>query len=134
MDASEENRMNESQKPAEARVQMKIIVMFVLLPWLASSSTRSAEPQTNWSNNCVQCHGQDGSANTPMGKVLSAKNLRSAEVQASFTDAEAVEVARALVAAKPLCTVEIWQDSRLVRKNIWPSAPCRRPESPLKTN
>jgi len=83
--------MNESQKPAEARVQMKIIVMFVLLPWLASSSTRSAEPQTNWSNNCVQCHGQDGSANTPMGKALSAKNLRNAEVQASFTDAEAVE-------------------------------------------
>ncbi|MBV9618032.1 MAG: cytochrome c, partial [Verrucomicrobia bacterium] len=54
-------------------------------------STRGADPQTNWSNNCVQCHGRDGSANTPMGKALNAKNLRSAEIQASFTDAEAVE-------------------------------------------
>jgi mono/diheme cytochrome c family protein len=91
MDASEENRMNQSQNPADARRQMKIIVMIVMLPWLASSSAQGADPQTNWSNNCVQCHGQDGSANTPMGKVLSAKNLRSAEVQASFTDAKAVE-------------------------------------------
>jgi mono/diheme cytochrome c family protein len=91
MDASEENRMNQSQNPADARRQMKIIVMIVMLPWLASSSAQGADPQTNWSNNCVQCHGQDGSANTPMGKALSAKNLRSAEVQASFTDAEAVE-------------------------------------------
>jgi mono/diheme cytochrome c family protein len=70
--------------------QMKIISVIFVSSWFASPG-QTADPQTNWSNNCVQCHGQDGSANTPMGKALSAKNLRSPEVQASFTDAEAVE-------------------------------------------
>ena len=41
------------------------------------------------------------------------------------TEAEAIEKVRALVASRPSCTAEIWQDSRLVRKNIWPSAPSR---------
>ena len=40
-------------------------------------------------NNCVQCHGADGSANTSMGKALNAKDLTSAQIQSSFTDAEA---------------------------------------------
>lgn len=31
--------------------------------------------------NCAPCHGVDGSANTPAGKSLKAKDLRSAEVQ-----------------------------------------------------
>ena len=70
---------------------MKIFCAISVLPWVALSSVQGADPQTNWSNNCVQCHGQDGSANTPMGKALSAKNLKSAEVQASFTDSEAAE-------------------------------------------
>lgn len=69
---------------------MRIMIAAILTGVIASSA-QGADPQTNWSNNCVVCHGQDGSANTPMGKALSAKNLRSAEVQASFTDAEAVE-------------------------------------------
>jgi hypothetical protein len=42
------------------------------------------------------------------------------------TEAEAVEKVRTLVASRPRCTAEIWQDSRLVRKNIWPSAPSRK--------
>ncbi len=40
-------------------------------------------------NNCIQCHGLDGSANTSMGKALNAKNLADAQIQSSFTDAEA---------------------------------------------
>lgn len=70
---------------------MKIFAVTLVALSIALSSAQSADPRTNWSNNCVQCHGQDGSANTLMGKALSAKNLKSAEVQASFTDAEAVE-------------------------------------------
>jgi mono/diheme cytochrome c family protein len=71
---------------------MKIILAItIILGGLVPLSAWSADPQTNWSNNCVICHGQDGSANTPMGKALNAKNLRSAEVQASFSDAEATE-------------------------------------------
>ena len=48
------------------------------------------------------------------------------DVEAS-TDAEAVKQARQLVANQPLCTAELWQRSRLVHKNIWPSPPGRGP-------
>ena len=48
-----------------------------------------ADPKTNWTNNCMQCHGPDGSANTSMGKALNAKDLTNAQIQSSFTDAEA---------------------------------------------
>jgi cytochrome c6 len=37
--------------------------------------------------NCTLCHGEDGGANTPTGKALKAKDLRSDEVQKQ-TDAE----------------------------------------------
>ena len=44
------------------------------------------------------------------------------EVEAG-NDAEAIRQARLLVAARPLCTAELWEQSRLVRRNIWPSPP-----------
>jgi mono/diheme cytochrome c family protein len=54
-------------------------------------SIRAADPKTNWVNNCAQCHGPDGRANTKMGKQLSAKDLTDPKVQASFTDAKATQ-------------------------------------------
>jgi mono/diheme cytochrome c family protein len=66
---------------------MKIIVM--ITSFFAHFSAHAADPKTNWSNNCVQCHGPDGSANTGMGKALNAKDLTNAGIQSSFTDAEA---------------------------------------------
>jgi len=50
------------------------------------------------------------------------------EVEAS-NDAEAIRQARRLVAARQLCSAEIWQHSRLVRRHIWPSTP--RPATAL---
>ena len=41
--------------------------------------------------NCVLCHGEDGSGNSPTGKALKAKDLRSDEVQKQ-TDAELTDV------------------------------------------
>ena len=41
--------------------------------------------------NCTLCHGEDGSANTPTGKALKARDLRSDEVQKQ-TDAELAAV------------------------------------------
>ena len=41
--------------------------------------------------NCALCHAQDGSGNSPSGKALRAKDLRSAEVQKQ-TDAELTDV------------------------------------------
>jgi mono/diheme cytochrome c family protein len=67
---------------------MKIIAA-IMLSCLALSSAHGADPKTNWMNNCMQCHGPDGSANTSMGKALNAKDLTNAQIQSSFTDAEA---------------------------------------------
>ena len=52
---------------------------------------QAADPKTNWANNCAQCHGPDGRANTKMGKQVSAKDLTDPKVQASFTDAKATQ-------------------------------------------
>jgi mono/diheme cytochrome c family protein len=52
---------------------------------------RAADAKTNWANNCAQCHGADGKANTKMGKMLSAKDLTDPKVQAEFTDAKATQ-------------------------------------------
>jgi mono/diheme cytochrome c family protein len=71
---------------------MKIImVVTVTLLIAAPFSLRAADAKTNWANNCVQCHGPDGKANTKMGKTLSAKDLTDPKVQAGFTDAKATE-------------------------------------------
>jgi cytochrome c6 len=61
----------------------------IIASCFALFSAHGADPKTNWSNNCVQCHGPDGSANTGMGKALNAKNLTDAQIQSSFTDAQA---------------------------------------------
>jgi mono/diheme cytochrome c family protein len=67
------------------------IIAFSLLS-ISPFCAFGADARANWTNNCVQCHGQDGSANTAMGRMLNAPNFTSAEVQASFTDAQAFDV------------------------------------------
>jgi mono/diheme cytochrome c family protein len=51
--------------------------------------------QTNaaglFKSKCVMCHGENGSGNTPSGKALQAKDLRSEETQKK-SDAELAEV------------------------------------------
>ena len=72
---------------------MKTIVILTMSILLAAPLVaRAADAKTNWANNCAQCHGPDGKANTKMGKMLSAKDLTDPKVQASFTDAKAAEV------------------------------------------
>src|SRR5256885_12092462 len=67
---------------------MKIIIIMIT-SFLVLISAHGADPKSNWSNNCVQCHGPDGSANASMGKAVNAKDLTNAGIQSSFTDAEA---------------------------------------------
>jgi mono/diheme cytochrome c family protein len=75
---------------------MKIILVIIaILLAVFSFSARAADPKTNWANECAQCHGPDGRANTKMGKQLSAKDLTDPKVQASFSDAEAARVIKA---------------------------------------
>jgi len=50
------------------------------------------EVEKVWKKSCRKCHDQDGSGGTPAGKKLEVKDYRSPEVQASFTDEEAIKV------------------------------------------
>jgi mono/diheme cytochrome c family protein len=68
-----------------------IIVLTISLLIAAPLATHAADAKTNWDNNCVQCHGKDGRADTKMGKTLSAKDLTDPKVQAAFTDAKATQ-------------------------------------------
>ena len=69
---------------------MKIIAaLTALLFVIPAVSVRAADAKENWTKYCAQCHGADGTANTPMGKKLNAKNLTDAKVQSGFTDAKA---------------------------------------------
>jgi mono/diheme cytochrome c family protein len=71
---------------------MKIpIIVIIIILIAAPLSTRAADAKTNWANNCAQCHGPDGKANTKMGKTLNAKDLTDPKVQAEFTDAKATQ-------------------------------------------
>jgi mono/diheme cytochrome c family protein len=71
---------------------MKTILTIVITFLVASAiSARAADVKTNWDNNCAQCHGKDGRADTKMGKQLNAKDLTDPKVQAAFTDAQATK-------------------------------------------
>lgn len=71
---------------------MKAIVIITVGLFAASAmSVRAADAKANWDNNCVQCHGKNGAADTKMGKTLNAKDLTDPKVQADFTDAKATQ-------------------------------------------
>ena len=66
-----------------------VSIVTVILIWPGVSF--GGDAKANWQANCVQCHGQSGNADTKMGKILNAKDLTDAKVQAGFTDAQATE-------------------------------------------
>ena len=68
-----------------------IAVLIISLLIAAPVALRAADAKANWANNCAQCHGKDGKADTKMGKMLSAKDLTDPKVQAEFTDAKATQ-------------------------------------------
>ena len=74
------------------RILMKKIAIFATCLLIGSAGAIwAADAAANWSANCAQCHGKTGSADTPMGKKLNAKNRTDAKVQAGFTDAQAAD-------------------------------------------
>jgi mono/diheme cytochrome c family protein len=68
-----------------------IAVITISLLIVTPLAVRAADAKANWDNNCAQCHGPDGKANTKMGKMLNAKDLTDPKVQAEFTDAKATQ-------------------------------------------
>jgi mono/diheme cytochrome c family protein len=71
---------------------MKAIVTLAISLLIAVPiSVRAADAKANWDNNCAQCHGKNGGADTKMGKALNAKDLTDPKVQTAFSDAKATE-------------------------------------------
>ena len=68
-----------------------IITITISLLIAVPISVRAADAKANWDNNCAQCHGKTGAADTKMGKALNAKDLTDPKVQAAFSDAKATE-------------------------------------------
>ena len=65
--------------------------ILTLLPLAIAVAAYGADAAANWSEHCVKCHGEDGKGQTKMGKKLAIADLTSAEVQAKFTDEEALK-------------------------------------------
>jgi mono/diheme cytochrome c family protein len=69
------------------RSMISVLALFSLfLVTAASIAGRSPAGQSagggdTYKAKCVACHGADGSGNTPMGKRMNVRDLRSAEVQ-----------------------------------------------------
>src|SRR5437660_12925681 len=65
----------------------------IFLGWIICPSGFAAQGDAAnlFKSKCVMCHGDDGSGNTPSGKALKAKDLRSEETQKK-SDAEIAEV------------------------------------------
>ena len=66
-------------------------VMGSLLLAVALPMAAFADGAATFKTKCAPCHGADGSGQTPVGKNLKVRDLRSAEVQ-KLTDAEITKV------------------------------------------
>ena len=90
---------------------MKTFVLIAMSSLVALPfSARAADAKTNWANNCAQCHGQSGNADTKMGKLLNAKNLTDPSVQAGFSDAEATKAIKEGVKQNGKLTMKAFGD------------------------
>jgi len=71
-----------------AKLWYLVVALFFICPsWLAAEN----DAASLFKSKCAMCHAEDGSGNTPSGKALKAKDLRSQETQ-SESDAEISEV------------------------------------------
>lgn len=61
--------------------------LFAIPHSAAAQAGNADEGQKLFVQNCVTCHGPDGSGNTAIGKSVGAKDLRSAEAK-KLSDAE----------------------------------------------
>jgi cytochrome c6 len=66
-----------------------LVVMLVALAVPAAFA--AADGAALYKAKCATCHGADGSGQTPMGKSMKLRDLRSADVQ-KLTDAELTKV------------------------------------------
>src|SRR5947208_17105007 len=74
----------------KGRMMTKTLTCSVLLA-VALPMAAFADGAATFKTKCAPCHGPDGSGQTPVGKNLKVRDLRSADVQ-KLTDAEITKV------------------------------------------
>lgn len=72
---------------------MRVFFVFLLLAFPALAADDHPGKRVFEKGKCAVCHGADGSADTPAGKNLGARDLRSNEVQ-KMTDGELATIIR----------------------------------------
>ena len=81
----------------KARRSMKATRSLAALVFLAITGTGvvvfagDQHPSALFLEYCAKCHGKDGTANTPKGKQLMARDYTDAEWQSSKTDAQLIK-------------------------------------------
>lgn len=61
---------------------------------LSAADLNSNNVRTLWFDECGRCHGDDGKANTPVGRKLHLRDYSSRKIQAEFTDEQAMDQIR----------------------------------------
>lgn len=62
------------------------IIVALALPAIA------ATPTDNWADSCASCHGEDGAAQTKVGKKLKLKDYTDAASLAEFSDEQLAKI------------------------------------------
>ena len=69
------------------KVDVRIAVLGVIIGSLAIPAMAQQPGEAAYKAKCAMCHGADGSGNTPVGKSMKLRSLKSAE-DVKETDAE----------------------------------------------
>lgn len=72
-------------------VRTAIMIVAVVFVFCAAANAQGNGPKLYVANKCDSCHGANGSADTPAGKALQARDFHSPEVQGQ-TDAQLAAV------------------------------------------
>ena len=68
-----------------------LATLILLAPFLNAGGSTAAEGESTYKAKCAMCHAANGSGDTPMGKKMKLKDLRSPEVQKQ-SDAKLAEI------------------------------------------
>jgi len=79
------------------RFRLTIISLIMAAGGVLACTTRAQSTGTgekNYKKNCTPCHGVNGDANTPAGKVLKARDFHSPEIQKASDEELAAVIAK----------------------------------------
>jgi|SRR5579862_2835487 len=77
-----------------ARNPKTVFLMLAAFLMLGSSARAQGDAAKNYTAKCATCHGADGSAGSPAGKALKARDFHSPDVQGESDDVLAQVIAK----------------------------------------